>query len=42
VVHTLPIQTAKGRSFIRQLAPGDEVDVKYTEAMAIEVVPATQ
>jgi len=40
VVHTLPIQTAKGRSFIRKLAPGDEVDVKYTEAMAIEVVPA--
>lgn len=42
VVHTLPIQTAKGRSFIRKLAPGDEVDVKYTEAMAIEVVPAIQ
>jgi hypothetical protein len=42
VVHTLPIQTAKGRSFIRKLAPGDEVDVKYTEAMAIEVVPAAR
>ena len=42
VVHTLPIQTAKGRSFIRKLAPGDEVDVKYTEALAIEVVPVAQ
>ena len=40
LVRTLPIQTAKGRTFIRKLTPGDVVDVKYTEAMAFEVVPA--
>jgi hypothetical protein len=42
LVRTLPIQTPEGRSFIRKLARGDEVDVMYTEAMAIEVVPATE
>jgi hypothetical protein len=40
LVRTLPIHTPEGRRFIHRLVPGDEVDVMYTEAMAIEVVPA--
>jgi len=39
LVRTLPIRTPEGRTFIRKLLPGDDVDVMYTEAMAIEVVP---
>jgi hypothetical protein len=39
LVRTLPIHTPEGRTFIRKLLPGDNVDVMYTEAMAIEVVP---
>jgi hypothetical protein len=39
LVRTLPIHTPEGRSFIHKLVPGDQVDVMYTEAMAIEVVP---
>jgi hypothetical protein len=33
------VQTPEGREFIRTLKKGDKVDVTYTEAVAVEVVP---
>lgn len=33
------VQTPEGREFIRSLKKGDKVDVTYTEAVAVEVVP---
>jgi hypothetical protein len=37
-VRTLAVKSPGGRTFIRGLSPGDEVDVTYTEAVAVEVV----
>jgi hypothetical protein len=37
---TVAIQTPEGQKFIRGLKPGDQVDVTYTEAVAMEVRPA--
>ncbi len=34
------VQTPQGQQFIRQLKPGDKVDLTYTEAIAINVQPA--
>jgi hypothetical protein len=36
------VQTPEGREFIRTLKKGDKVDVTYTEAVAVEVVPGSQ
>jgi hypothetical protein len=33
------VQTPEGREFIRTLKKGDQVDLTYTEAVAVEVVP---
>lgn len=35
------VQTPEGREFIRTLKRGDKVDVTYTEAVAVEVVPGS-
>lgn len=40
-VRVLAIETPEGREFLRKLSRGDEVDVLYTEAVAVEVVPAS-
>lgn len=34
------VETPEGRQFIRGLRPGDQVEIAYTEAVAIEVKPA--
>jgi hypothetical protein len=39
-VRTLAVKSPEGQTFIRELSPGDEVDVRYTEAMAVQLVPA--
>jgi hypothetical protein len=41
VSRSLPVQTPQGREFISKLKVGDEVDVTYTEAVAISVEPMT-
>jgi Cu/Ag efflux protein CusF len=41
VVATIPVMSAEGRAFIAKLKAGDVVDIMYTEAMAIEVAPAS-
>ncbi len=40
LLRTVAIQTPEGRKFIKGLKKGDQVEVAYTEAMAIEVKPA--
>lgn len=40
-VRVLPVESPDARAFIRTLSRGDEVDVLYTEAVAVEVVPAS-
>ncbi len=40
VVRTVAIETDDGRKFIRGLNPGDQVEIAYTEAVAVEVKPA--
>jgi hypothetical protein len=40
LVSTLAVQRAESRRFIRELQAGDEVEVTYTEAVAIAVNPA--
>jgi hypothetical protein len=37
---TLEVKSPEGQKFIRKLKRGDEVEVVYTEAMAVEVKPA--
>ena len=37
---TVAIQTPEGKQFIRSLRKGDQVEIAYTEAFAIEVKPA--
>jgi hypothetical protein len=39
-VRAFPVQTPQGKEFIKKLKPGDEVEVTYTEALAISVEPA--
>ena len=39
-LRTLAVQSPEGQKFIKGLKKGDEVEVAYTEAMAIEVKPA--
>jgi hypothetical protein len=34
------VESAEGRNFIKTLRKGDDVDIVYTEAVAIEVLPA--
>jgi WD40 repeat protein len=41
ISRSMPIRTPQGREFIRKLKVGDEVDVTYTEAVAISVEAAT-
>jgi hypothetical protein len=41
VSRSMPIRTPQGREFIKKLKVGDEVDVTYTEAVAISVESAT-
>jgi hypothetical protein len=38
---TVAIQTPEGQKFIRGLKKGDQVEITYTEAIAMEVRPAT-
>jgi hypothetical protein len=40
VVHTTVVKKPEGRKFIAGLKPGDEVEVMYTEAVAVSVTPA--
>ncbi|HEY8507600.1 MAG TPA: hypothetical protein VIL32_04525 [Steroidobacteraceae bacterium] len=40
LIRTLDVQTPEGRKFLQGLRPGDEVEVTYTEALAIDVRPA--
>jgi hypothetical protein len=40
IVRTVAIEDADAQRFIRELRPGDEVDLTYTEAVAVEVTPA--
>jgi hypothetical protein len=40
-VATIPVMSPEGRAFIAKLKAGDVVDIMYTEAMAIEVAPAS-
>jgi len=40
-VHTVAINSPQGQKFIRTLKPGDNVDVVYTEAVAVTVTPAS-
>jgi hypothetical protein len=40
-VRTIAVESPEGKKFIRTLKKGDKVDVAYTEALAIAVVPAT-
>jgi hypothetical protein len=37
---TVLVESAAGQEFIKQLKPGDEVQVTYTEALAVSVEPA--
>jgi hypothetical protein len=39
-LRAFPVQTPQGKEFIKKLKPGDEVEVTYTEALAISVEPA--
>jgi hypothetical protein len=38
-VRTLAVQSPEARDFIRTLRRGDQVEITYTEAVAVEVVP---
>ncbi len=39
LVRTIAVESPEGKKFIRTLKKGDKVDVEYTEALAISVVP---
>lgn len=41
MMRIVAIETPEGREFIRGLRPGDQVEITYTEAVAVEVRPAT-
>ena len=38
-MRTVAVESPEGKKFIRTLKPGDMVDIAYTEALAIAVVP---
>jgi Cu/Ag efflux protein CusF len=40
LLRTVAVKTPEGQTFIKGLKKGDQVEVAYTEAMAIEVKPA--
>ena len=40
MLRTVAIQTPEGRKFIKGLRKGDQVEIAYTEAFAVEVKPA--
>ena len=40
MLRTVAVQTPQGRKFIKGLKKGDQVEIAYTEAFAIEVKPA--
>ena len=40
MTRTLAVETPEGKRFIRELRPGDQVEVAYTEALAVSVQPA--
>ncbi len=40
-VRTLAVESPEGKKYIRTLKPGDVVDVMYSEAVAVEVVPGS-
>src|SRR5262249_28969119 len=39
MVRVLAVESPEARAFIKKLSHGDEVDVLYTEAVAVEVLP---
>jgi hypothetical protein len=39
LARSVPIKTPQGREFIGKLKEGDEVEVRYTEAVAVTVEP---
>jgi hypothetical protein len=39
-VHVIAVKSPNMVEFIHTLKPGDQVDVTYTESLAINVVPA--
>jgi hypothetical protein len=39
-MRTVAVESPQGREFIKGLKKGDNVEVAYTEALAIEVKPA--
>jgi hypothetical protein len=39
LVRTIAVESPEGKKFIRTLKKGDKVDVEYSEALAISVVP---
>jgi hypothetical protein len=41
-VHTAAVNSPQGQVFIKSLHPGDEVDVAYTEAVAVAVTTAAR
>lgn len=40
LVRSLPVRTPEGQEFISKLKAGDEVEVTYTEALAVSVEPS--
>jgi hypothetical protein len=42
LIRTLAVEDSKARAFLRKLRPGDEVEVTYTEAIAVEVRQAAR
>ena len=41
ISRALPVRTPQGREFIRNLKSGDEVDLTFTEGIALTVEPGT-
>jgi hypothetical protein len=39
VLRTVAVETPEGQKFIKGLKKGDQVEIAYTEALAIEVKP---
>jgi hypothetical protein len=40
MVRTVAVERPEGQEFIRGLKKGDQVEITYTEALAMEVRPA--
>lgn len=41
-IKEVAVESEEGKKFIKTLKPNDEVDITYTEAVAVEVVPAAK